>query len=89
MTKSAMTTIRVATLVLSVLVLTSGASAQKAKKNASRVIAPSTVLATVGSENVTLGDVERAFQKNLTRRETPFASVPRDTAMEFLRLYTN
>ncbi len=89
MTTSAMTTIRIATLAVSVILLTSGAAAQSAKKNAPRAVAPSTVLATVGSEQVTLGEVERAFQKNLTRRETPFTSVPRDTAMEFLRLYTN
>ena len=35
------------------------------------------------------GDVERAFQKNLTRRDTKLSAVPRDTALEFLRLYTN
>jgi len=47
------------------------------------------VMATVGSERVLYADVERAFQKNLTRRDTKLSSVPRDTAMEFLRLYTN
>ncbi|MEY3386257.1 MAG: hypothetical protein RIR53_1068 [Bacteroidota bacterium] len=50
---------------------------------------PATVLATVGSESLRLGDVERAFQKNLTRRDTRLSSVPRDTALEFLRLYVN
>lgn len=47
------------------------------------------VLATVGSEKVIYRDVERAFQKNLTRRDTKLSSVPRDTALEFLKLYTN
>lgn len=48
-----------------------------------------TVLATVGGEKVLYEDVERAFQKNLSRRDTPFSKVPRDTALEFLQLYTN
>ncbi|MBU3678173.1 MAG: hypothetical protein FGM32_01010 [Candidatus Kapabacteria bacterium] len=60
-----------------------------AKIVAAPSFAPSTVLATVGGEQVLLGDVERAFQKNLTRRDTRLATVPRDTALEFLRLYTN
>ena len=47
------------------------------------------VLATVGSEKVLYKDVERAFQKNLTRRSTSFSEVPRDTALDFLHLYTN
>ncbi|KAB2893883.1 MAG: hypothetical protein D8M52_07630 [Chlorobi bacterium] len=47
------------------------------------------VLATVGAEKVTYAEVQRAFQKNLSRREVPFSSVPRDTALEFLKLYTN
>jgi len=49
----------------------------------------SSVLATVGDEEVLYRDVERAFQKNLTRRDTPFKDVPRDTALDFIRLYTN
>ncbi|MDZ4744671.1 MAG: peptidylprolyl isomerase [bacterium] len=47
------------------------------------------VMATVGSENIIYADVERAFQKNMNRRETKLSGVPRDTALEFLRLYTN
>ena len=63
-------------------------TAQKkaAKKGSSHA---ETVLATVGEEKVLYGDVERAFQKNLARRDTPYSSVPRDTALDFLRLYTN
>ena len=49
----------------------------------------STVLATVGDEEVLYRDVEPAFQKNLTRRDTPFKDVPKDTAIDFIRLYTN
>ncbi len=47
------------------------------------------VLATVGKESVLYGDVERAFQKNMNRRDTRLADVPRDTMLDFLRLYTN
>ncbi|MFN6113374.1 MAG: hypothetical protein ACK47W_06510 [Bacteroidota bacterium] len=46
-----------------------------AKKTSSKAVVapqatfdPQTVLATVGTESVRLGEVERAFQKNLTRR---------------------
>ncbi|MBU3742824.1 MAG: hypothetical protein FGM24_11185 [Candidatus Kapabacteria bacterium] len=47
------------------------------------------VLATVGSESIVYADVDRAFRKNMNRRDTRLADVPRDTAMDFLRLYTN
>jgi peptidyl-prolyl cis-trans isomerase SurA len=49
----------------------------------------SKVLATVGPEQVLYADVDRAFRKNMNRRDTRLADVPRDTALEFLRLYTN
>lgn len=85
---------------LGVVVLTGSVSAQKASTQkakkpaaASKASAPaglgSTVLATVGTEKVTYADVERAFQKNMNRRMTPYNAVPRDTALDFLRLYTN
>mgnify|MGYP001627148559 CR=1 FL=1 len=63
---------------------TATALAQAPKSNKGPV-----VLATVGSEKVLLEDVEHAFQKNLIRRDTKFTSVPKDTALDFLRLYTN
>lgn len=47
------------------------------------------VLATVGKEQVLYGDVERAFQKNMSRMATRLTDVPRDTMLDFLRLYTN
>lgn len=78
-----------------VATFTLGAQAQNTKKTAkqapakSAMASPSTVLATVGFELIVLSDVERAFQKNLSRRDTRLSDVPRDTAMEFLRLYTN
>lgn len=68
---------------------TPAAAAAPAKGPVAPTFAPSTVLATVGNEQVLLGDVERAFQKNLTRRDTRLSTVARDTALDFLRLYTN
>lgn len=85
-----MTMLRVLILVVAAAVFTSSAAAQKSKtKGKATADHSKSVLATVGSEPVLYGDVERAFQKNLTRRDTKFASVPRDTALDFLRLYTN
>ena len=46
------------------------------------------VLLTVGKENITYGELERAFQKNMTRRNTRFGDVPRDSIMDFIELYT-
>ncbi|MBS1561445.1 MAG: peptidylprolyl isomerase [Bacteroidetes bacterium] len=80
---------------VSLVVVTASVSAQKAKKPAAAPKAtsmsglPTTVLATVGTEKVTYGEVERAFQKNMNRRLTALNAVPKDTALEFLRLYTN
>ncbi len=71
------------------LLLASPLQAQKKTGKSATKDHSKAVLATVGTENVVYADVERAFQKNLTRRNTPFHSVPRDTALEFLRLYTN
>lgn len=93
-----MSTARTLSILFSIAALTAvqPLQAQKGKK-ASKVAAPAVtagnsspvVLATVGPEQVTYAEVERAFQKNMNRRETKFSSIPRDTAMEFLRLYTN
>ncbi|MEN9281840.1 MAG: Parvulin-like peptidyl-prolyl isomerase [Bacteroidota bacterium] len=99
MLHTAMTSVARSVSVLLILCLaaTSGMAQKKKSSKATSAaptkaapsFAPSTVLATVGSEQVLLGDVERAFQKNLTRRDTRLTSVARDTALEFLRLYTN
>jgi peptidyl-prolyl cis-trans isomerase SurA len=78
--------------VLSLLALTTTAQmAQKAKpaKPSPSTGRGNTVLATVGKEPVLYADVERAFQKNMNRRDTRLTDVPRDTMLDFLRLYTN
>lgn len=65
------------------------AFAQKKTKTAPVKNIDALVLATVGGEKILYADVERAFQKNMTRRDTRMQAVPKDTALEFLRLYTN
>jgi len=65
------------------------ASAQRKARPSKAIDQSQTVIATVGSEPILLGEVERAFQKNLTRRDTKLSAVPKDTALDFLRLYTN
>lgn len=75
-----------AILLASAVILVTPTHSQPTKKSADY---SKSVLATVGGEDVLYSDVERAFQKNLTRRATPFSSVPRDSALDFLHLYTN
>ena len=83
--------IRLRTLVLAAVVCSAAiaAHAQKKARPSKPVDQSQTIIATVGTETIPYGDVERAFQKNLTRRDTKLSGVPKDTAMEFLRLYTN
>jgi peptidyl-prolyl cis-trans isomerase SurA len=83
--------IRLRTLVLAAAICSAAVAvhAQKKTRPSKPVDQSQTIIATVGTENIPFGDVERAFQKNLTRRDTKLSSVPKDTAMEFLRLYTN
>jgi len=61
--------------------------AQKTAKDA-KLSDADKVLVTVGNENITYGELERAFQKNMSRRATRFADVPRDSVMDFIELYT-
>jgi peptidyl-prolyl cis-trans isomerase SurA len=83
--------IRLRTLALVAVICSAAfaAHAQKKARPSKPVDQSQTIIATVGTESIPFGDVERAFQKNLTRRDTRFSSVPKDTALEFLRLYTN
>lgn len=84
-------TLLAVTALCAVFTLTSQPS-KKSKPTKGAAAAPTLdakVLATVGPEQVRYADVDRAFRKNMNRRETRLADVPRDTALEFLRLYTN
>ena len=45
------------------------------------------VLATVGKEQITLADLEKAFRKNMNRKNVKLADVPKDSVLDFLNLY--
>ncbi len=83
------------TLLVVICLLTGGSllhsqkGTTKGTTKTSKAVSPTTVIATVGAEQILYRDVERAFQKNLTRRDTPFSSIPRDTALDFITLYAN
>lgn len=49
----------------------------------------SKVLATIGKSKITYSELERAFQKNLNRKNTNLSNVSRDSLMDFLNLYIN
>lgn len=90
---------RTSALVLALLVsgtLAASAQSSSSKSKASKKSKPTSaasidaqVLASVGAEQILYSDVDRAFRKNMNRRDTRLVDVPRDTALEFLRLYTN
>ncbi|HPP40483.1 MAG TPA: peptidylprolyl isomerase, partial [Candidatus Kapabacteria bacterium] len=47
------------------------------------------VLATVGKENITYKQVERAFQKNMNRKHQKLSDLPKDSIIDFVNLYVN
>ncbi len=47
------------------------------------------VLATVGKENITYKQVERAFQKNMNRKHQKLTDLSKDSIIDFLNLYVN
>lgn len=79
-------------LLLSLSVIQLEAAAQKGKPKAS-VTSPSaadnTVLATIGKEPITYRDLENAFRKNMNRRTARLSDVPKDSVMDFMKLYIN
>lgn len=48
-----------------------------------------TIIAKVADENITYSDLERAFKKNINRRETQLFHVAKDSILDFLNLYIN
>ncbi|RMF33074.1 MAG: hypothetical protein D6747_07675, partial [Chlorobiota bacterium] len=61
----------------------------KAKRTPIASPAPTTILARVGPEVVTYEDIETTYLRNANRPHKSLATMPRDTVLEFLRLYTN
>ncbi|MCX7879931.1 MAG: peptidylprolyl isomerase [Ignavibacteria bacterium] len=81
-------------LVLCFLMLQfSNISAQENKKNTSTrpkqnsTNIKSTVVATVGKEKITYEEIEKAYSKNLAKKNTPFHLLPKDSLLDFVNLY--
>lgn len=47
------------------------------------------VVLSVGSENITFSELEAAFRRNMNRKNVKLSEVPRDSVMDFVKLYTN
>lgn len=79
--------------IIGILVFHSWAQSSRApklaKKFAPSVPSPATVLARVGPEVITYEDIEATYLRNSNRSNKSLAAQPRDTVLEFLRLYTN
>jgi peptidyl-prolyl cis-trans isomerase SurA len=61
----------------------------KAKRSSSVAPASTTILARIGPEVVTYEDIETTYLRNANRPHKSLMDMPRDTVLEFLRLYTN
>lgn len=44
-------------------------------------------IATVGTEKITFADLEHAYSKNLSKKNTPLYNLPKDSILDFLNLY--
>lgn len=60
-----------------------------AKRSVTATPAPTTILARVGPGVVTYEDIEMTYLRNTNRPHKSLMGMPRDTVLEFLRLYTN
>ncbi len=72
------------------LLLTNQLIAQKGRKSKNVVKDNSTVVvAKVGKEDITWSVIEQAFQKNISRKNTKLTEIPRDSILDFIKLYTD
>lgn len=46
-----------------------------------------TVIATVGSEKITYSDLDKAYSKNLAKKNAPLYQLPKDSLLDFLNLF--
>lgn len=85
-------------IILFVVIISLIASADAQKKTSKKtqptetkkIDKPGTeVIATVGNEKISYGDLERAYQKNMSRKEMNLYNVSRDSIIDFLNLYVN
>ncbi len=64
---------------------------QKTKKKATgkKDSPQETVIASVGNEKITYHDLEKAFKKNMNRKDANFFDISKDSIDEFLHLFVN
>jgi len=74
-----------------ILIASAADAQQKSKKKAAgkKESASETVIATVGNEKITYHDLEKAFKKNMNRKDANFFDVAKDSIYDFLNLYLN
>ncbi len=80
---------------ISIGFLASYPSAASAQKKVNKASSPpsksnvSSVVATYGQDKITVGELEAAYRKNMNRKQANLADIPRDSVMDFLKLYLN
>ncbi len=75
-------------IIVGIFFICSSSYSQKKAKNSKPIKnVEETVIATVGSENITFADLEKAYSKNLAKKNSPLYSLPKDSLMDFLNLY--
>lgn len=60
---------------------------QKQKQAKAKTNIEETVIATVGSEKITFGELAKAYSKNLAKKNAPLYLLSKDSLMDFLNLY--
>jgi len=83
--------VRILAFSLIILLSASVLNAQKskAKKVDSKNDAKHQVLATIGNEKITYADIEKAFKKNMNRRDLELYNISQDSLFDFIELYVN
>jgi len=65
------------------------AQKQKAKKENLKNDAKNQAIATIGKEKITYADIEKAFKKNMNRRDLELYNISQDSLLDFIELYVN
>jgi len=83
--------VRILAFSLIILLSASVSNAQKSKvkKVDSKNDAKHQVLATIGNEKITYADIEKAFKKNMNRRDLELYNISQDSLLDFIELYVN
>lgn len=82
--------VKLLTFSLIILLSINTLSAQKAKSKAASISNPKQqVIATVGKENISYADIEKAFKKNMNRRDLELHNISQDSLFDFIDLYVN